>query len=97
MLFSEFKSQTLEFEKLEIEVLKVSLMDNVDLSETSIKELLVRRPLEKETNLVSILKSEVESEQTADPSGPYPRCSECVQTVQFRQQAKSVREANAEE
>jgi hypothetical protein len=89
-LFSEFKSQTAQFERLKIEneVLKISLKDHADLSETAIKELW--RLLDKETSLVSILNSE----HTPDPSGLYPTCSWCVH---FRQQAKAVREANAQE
>ena len=89
-LLNEFRSQTAHLEQLKIEneVLKISLRDNADLSETAIREL--RRLLDKETSQVSILNAE----HTPDPSGLFPTCSGCVH---FRQQAKAVREANAQE
>ena len=85
--FNEQK-ETGERLKIENEVLCISIKDLTTSKETVIKEL--RRLLEKETSLVNVLNAEL----APDPNGMYPSCAWCMH---HRQQARSVREANAQE
>jgi hypothetical protein len=90
MLFQEFNDQKLKMEqqKIENEVLRISLKDCTTSNESVIHEL--RRLLDKETGLVNILNSEL----IPDPTGIFPSCANCMH---YRQQSKLVREANAQE
>lgn len=90
MLFKEFDHQKAKAEQLKIEneVLRISLSDCATSNENVIHEL--RRLLEKETGLVNIANAQL----LPDPTGMYPSCQSCMH---YRQQAKLVREANAQE
>lgn len=90
MLFKEFEHQKSKMEQLKIEneVLKISLNDCTTSNENIIREL--KRLLEKETGLVNIANTQL----LPDPTGMYPSCHNCMH---HRQQARLVREANAQE
>ena len=90
MVLEQFNEQKTHSEQLKIEneVLRISLNDCATTNEAAIKEM--KRLLEKETNLVNILNSEL----APDPNGMYPSCAWCMH---HRQQARVVREANAQE
>jgi hypothetical protein len=85
--FQEQKSHSEQL-KIENEVMRISLKDHSDTSEAAIKEL--KRLLEKETHLVNMLNAEL----APDASGAFPSCAWCMY---HRQQARIVREANAQE
>jgi hypothetical protein len=74
--------------KIENEVLRLSLSDQGTTKDSTAKEL--RRLLDKETGLVNALNAEL----APDPNGQYPCCAWCMH---HRAQARSVRDANAQE
>ena len=90
LVLEQFQEQKLRNEQLKIEneVMRISLKDHSDTSEAAIKEL--KRLLEKETHLVNMLNAEL----APDASGAFPSCAWCMY---HRQQARIVREANAQE
>jgi len=90
MVFKQYHEQSakLEKQKIENEVLQISLNDCTSINENVVYEL--KRLLEKETACVSLLNSRL----TPDPTGMYPSCANCMY---HKQQVKMVREANAQE
>jgi hypothetical protein len=90
MVFSQFNEQKakLEQQKIENEVLRTSLNDCTASNDNAIYEL--KRLLEKETACVGLLNSKL----LPDPTGMFPSCANCMY---HKQQAKMVREANAQE
>ena len=90
MVFKEFERQKASTEQLKIEneVLKLTLSDSTTTNENAIREL--KRLLEKEKCLTNLANTQL----TPDPSGIYPSCAQCMH---HKQQAKLMREANAQE